>query len=83
MVDGRGQISGSFAIDRKSEGSDMALGWAPNIVSRWRIPFTGDAPLDKAFGPWQRIELLPSPRPDTIPLPAGEYNIRYRVRRYM
>lgn len=82
-VDGRAQISGSFAIDRDSKGSDMALGWAPNIESRWSIPFTGAAPLDMAFGPWQRIDLLPSPRADTVPLPAGEYHIRYRVRRYM
>jgi hypothetical protein len=82
-VDGRAQISGSFAIDQNSKGTEMALGWAPNIESRWRIPFTGDAPLDKAFGPWQRIDLLPSPREGTVSLPAGEYHIRYRVRRYM
>ncbi len=82
-IDRRAQISGSFAINRDSKGSDMALGWPPNIESRWRIPFTGQAPLDKAFGPWQRIELLPSPRADTRPLPAGDYHIRYRVRRYM
>jgi hypothetical protein len=82
-VDGRAQISGSFAIDQNSKGTDMALGWAPNIESRWHIPFTGDAPLDKAFGPWQRIDLLPSPHEGTVSLPAGEYHIRYRVRRYM
>jgi hypothetical protein len=82
-IDGHAQISGSFAINRDSKGSDMALGWAPNIESRWRIPFTGEAPIDKAFGPWQRIEFLPSPRADTVPLPAGDYHIRYRVRRYM
>jgi hypothetical protein len=83
MVDGRAQISGSFAIDRKSEGSDMALGWAPNVESRWRIPYTGDSALETQFGPWQRIEFLPSPREGVMPLPAGEYLIRYRVRRYM
>ena len=48
-----------------------------------RLSNTGAAPLDMAFGPWQRIDLLPSPRADTVPLPAGEYHIRYRVRRYM
>jgi hypothetical protein len=82
-VDGRAQISGSFAIDRDSKGSDMALGLARNVESRWRIPYTGDAPLEQAFSPWQRIDLLPSPREGTVPLPAGEYHIRYRVRRYM
>ncbi len=82
-ADGRAQISGSFAVDRDSKGSDMALGWAPNIESRWRIPITGDAPIDKAFGPWLRIDLLPSPRANSIPLPTGDYHIRYRVRRYM
>jgi hypothetical protein len=83
MVDGRGQISGSFAIDRKSEGADIALGWAPNVESRWRIPYKGDAKLEKDFGPWHRIEFLPSPRAGIMPLPEGEYLIRYRVRRYM
>lgn len=83
MVDGRAQISGSFAINRDSEGADMALGLARNVESRWRIPYAGNAKLEKAFGPWQRIELLPSPREGVEPLPAGEYHIRYRVRRYM
>jgi hypothetical protein len=83
IVDGRAEIAGSFAIDRDSTGSEMSLGLARNVESRWRIPYAGDAPLEKTFGPWQRIELLPSPRADTVPLPAGDYHIRYRVRRYM
>jgi hypothetical protein len=82
-VDGRAGIAGSFAIDRHSKGSEMALGLARNVESRWLIPYTGDAPLEKAFGPWQRIELLPSPREGVVPLPPGDYHIRYRVRRYM
>lgn len=82
-VDGRAEIAGSFVISRDSKGSEMALGLARNVESRWRIPYTGDARLEKAFGPWQRIELLPSPRANTMPLPAGDYHIRYRIRRYM
>lgn len=82
-ADGRAEIAGSFVIGRDSPGSEMSLGWAPNTESRWRIPFSGDALLEKAFGPWQRIELLPSPRANTVPLPEGDYHIRYRVRRYM
>lgn len=83
IADGRAEIAGSFAIHRDSKGADMALGLARNVESRWRIPYTGDAPLEKAFGPWQRIELLPSPREGVVPLPPGDYHIRYRVRRYM
>lgn len=83
IVDGRAQISGSFAINRDSKGSDMAIGLARNVESRWRIPYTGDAPLEKDFGPWQRIDLQPSPRDGVTPLPPGDYHIRYRVRRYM
>jgi hypothetical protein len=83
IVDGRAEIAGSFAIGRGSEDPEMELGLAPNVESRWRIPYKNDAPLEKAFGPWQRIELLPSPRAGTTPLPAGDYHIRYRVRRYM
>jgi hypothetical protein len=83
MVDGRAEIAGSFVIGRDSKGSEMELGLSRNVESRWRIPYAGDAPLEQAFGPWQRIDLLPSPREGTVPLPAGEYHIRYRVRRYM
>lgn len=83
IADGRAEIAGSFAIHRDSRGADMALGLARHIESRWRIPYTGDAPLEKAFGPWQRIEFLPSPRAGVLPLPPGDYHIRYRVRRYM
>jgi hypothetical protein len=83
FADGRAQISGSFAINRDSKGSEMALGLARNVESRWRMPYTGGAPLEKAFGPWQRIEFLPSPRAGVLPLPPGDYHIRYRVRRYM
>ncbi len=82
-VDGRAEIAGSFVIGRDSKGSEMALGLARNVESRWRIPYAGDAPLEKAFGPWQRIEFVPPPRENTMPLPPGEYLIRYRVRRYM
>jgi hypothetical protein len=83
ITDGRAEIAGSFVVGRDSTGSEMSLGWAPNVESRWRIPYAGDAPLQKTYGPWQRIELLPSPRANTVPLPAGDYHIRYRVRRYM
>jgi hypothetical protein len=83
MVDGRAEIAGSFVIGRDSKGSEMSLGLGRNVESRWRIPYAGDAALEAAFGPWQRIELLPSPREGVTPLPAGEYLIRYRVRRYM
>lgn len=83
IVDGRAQISGSFVIGRDSKGSEMELGLARNVESRWLIPYTGDAPIEKTFSPWQRIDLLPSPRAGTDPLPAGDYHIRYRVRRYM
>ncbi len=82
-VDGRAEIAGSFVIGRDSKGSEMSLGLARNVESRWRIPYAGDAKLETQFGPWQRIELLPSPRGGVMPLPAGEYLIRYRVRRYM
>ena len=58
----------SLALNRKTEGS-------------WKLPIKPDAALDKAFGPWQRIEFIPSAR--TKPLPPGEYDIRYRVRSYM
>jgi hypothetical protein len=49
----------------------------------WRLPYKPDAALEKSFGPWQRIEFIPNPRRSRPPLPAGDYDVRYRVRRYM
>jgi hypothetical protein len=55
----------------------------PNRLERhWRIPNVGDAALDRTFGPWLRIEFLPPHHEYLLPLPAGDYEIRYRVRHY-
>jgi hypothetical protein len=47
------------------------------------MPIRADAKLDKAFGPWQRIEFVPNPRENVPPLPPGEYEVRYRVKKYL
>jgi hypothetical protein len=80
---GRATVVGSFAIDKAGSEKTMSLGLRRAGENYWTIPVAPNAPLDKAFGPWQRIEFIPTPRENVAPLPSGDYEVRYRVRRYM
>lgn len=80
---GRPEIAGSFFIPGASPERTLSLRLNRSSEGHWRFPIREDSKLDKAFGPWQRIEFVPSPRAGTTPLPPGEYEIRYRVRKYM
>jgi hypothetical protein len=80
-VDDRPEIAGSFVMGNGEKMLSLQLSRAAE--GYWQLPIRDDAPLDKAFGPWQRIEFVPPPRGDVRPPPPGDYEIRYRVRRYM
>jgi hypothetical protein len=76
-------ITGSFQATSKTGGQTMSLGLDRGQESHWKMPIRADAKLEKAFGPWQRIELVPNTREAATPLPPGEYEVRYRVRKYL
>jgi hypothetical protein len=61
----------------------MSLGLDRGQESHWTMPIRADAQLEKAFGPWQRIEFLAPPRENIPPLPPGEYEVHYRVKKYL
>ena len=61
------RFQASFAIDRHSKGSDMALGWAPNIESRWRIPYHRRRAAREAIRP------LAAYRPPALAARAAPY----------
>jgi hypothetical protein len=76
-------IAGSFLVTSKSDNQILALRLNREAEGHWKMPITADAKLDKTFSPWQRIEFVPSPRENMPPLPPGEYEVRYRVKKYL
>jgi len=74
-------IAGSFLLSGSGERT-LSLGLDREPQGYWTVPVRSDAKLDKEFGPWQRIAFTPIPRENAAPLPPGEYEVRYRVRKY-
>jgi hypothetical protein len=83
MASDRPEITGDMVIYASNLSPTVSLGLNQTSAGYWRLPIKPDAGLDKTFGPWQRIEFIPTPRPNVPPLPSGEYEIRYRVRSYI
>ena len=75
-------IAGSFLLNDKPANRTMSLRLERGPEGYWAMPIAADARLDKSFGPWQRIEFIPHPRENVPPLPPGEYEVRYRVKKY-
>ncbi|MBI5262734.1 MAG: hypothetical protein HY852_13060 [Bradyrhizobium sp.] len=82
LVGDRYEIAGNFVLHKTDPHQTMSLRLNNATESYWHLPIKPDAPLEKEFGPWQRIEFIAPPRP-VSPLPPGDYEIRYRVRKYM
>jgi hypothetical protein len=80
--DDRPVIAGSFLLNGSGERT-LSLGLDREPQAYWTMPVRADAKLDKTFGPWQRISFTPIPRENATPLPPGDYEVRYRVRKYL
>ncbi len=78
----RPEIAGSFALSPENPPTSLSLRLPGLAEGHWRPPIDGPFRREEAFGPWQPITFLPQV-PHRSPLPAGEYDIRYRVRRFM
>jgi hypothetical protein len=81
--DDRPVVAGSFLVTSKGDDQTLSLRLDRGPEGRWRMPIRADAKLDKTFSAWQRIEFVPNPRENVPPLPPGEYEVRYRVRKYL
>jgi hypothetical protein len=79
----RPEIAGNLVLQTTNLHPTMSLRLNGTMEGYWELPIKPDAPLDKTFGPWQRINFIASPRLGLPPLPLGDYEIRYRVRKYM
>jgi apolipoprotein N-acyltransferase len=77
----RPEIIGTLVLP-ETEAPTMSIQLPGGPERHWRLPFTSGAKLDAAFGPRQGLEFVtPLGRQ---PIPAdSDYDIRYRVRRYM
>jgi hypothetical protein len=80
--DERPVIAGSFLVNGSGERT-LSLGLDREPQGYWTMPIKSDAKLDKNFGPWQRIAFTPIPRENGSRLPPGDYEVRYRVRKYL
>ena len=65
-----------------NENPTMSLLIRPNAEQHWRLPLPDHPVVERSWGSWTPLELLPSPR-GTKSLPEGEYAIRYRVRGFI
>jgi len=75
-------IAGSFRLNGSGERT-LSLGLDREPQGYWTVPIGRNAKLERDFGPWQRIAFTPIPRENGSPLPPGEYEVRYRVRKYL
>jgi hypothetical protein len=75
-------IAGSFQLNGSGERT-LSLGLDREPQGYWTVPIRRDAKLEREFGPWRRIAFTPIPRENGSPLPPGEYEVRYRVRKYL
>ncbi|MBI5262716.1 MAG: hypothetical protein HY852_12970 [Bradyrhizobium sp.] len=82
LVGDRYEIAGAFLLHKTDPHQTMSLRLNNATEGYWQLPIKPDAALEKEFGPWQRIEFIAPPR-QVSPLPPGDYEIRYRVRKYM
>lgn len=76
-------IAGSCLVTSKNDNQTLMLRLNREAEGHWKMPIRADAPLDNTFGRWQRIEFVPNPRENMPPLPPGEYEVRYRVKKYL
>ena len=81
MAGDRPEIAGNMVLRTTNLAPTVSLSLYRAMEGGWRLPIKPDAALEKNFGPWQRIEF--SPATGARPLPAGVYEIRYRVRSYL
>jgi hypothetical protein len=80
----RPEVSGDLVIYLDNLSPTMALRlrlFGGAAEGSWQLPYRPESPLENEFGPWQGIEFIA--RPNAEPLPAGDYEIRYRARRYL
>jgi hypothetical protein len=86
-IAGRAQVSGAFVLGRDNHVPQMSMRLRegtvhPHPEGYWRLPMMPMDKLQAEFSPWQKIEFIAPPR--AVPaMPPGDFEIRYRLRRFM
>jgi hypothetical protein len=78
----RPEIVGSLVLGETNLSPTVSIQLPGGPERHWRLPYAPDARLEPAFGPWRPIEFVTPLGRQPIPS-DGDYEIRYRVRRYM
>jgi hypothetical protein len=86
-IDGRVQVSGKFTLGNDNHAPRMSMRLRegtihPHPEAYWRLPVMLATKVEAEFSPWHKIEFITAPR--VVPsVPPGDYEIRYRLRRFM
>jgi hypothetical protein len=87
QIDGRAQISGRFVFGGHNPAPAMSMRLRdgtvhPHPEGYWRMSVVPATKPGAEFSSWQKIEFIAPPR--VVPsVPPGDYEIRYRLRRFM
>ena len=76
-------VAGKFLGGRSDGPPRLSLRLSRYAEGYWPMPVEPHAAPETAFGVWRRIEFMQSPRTEDSPLPPGQYDVRYRVAKYM
>lgn len=83
----RVQVSGTLVLGRDNHAPIMSMRMRegasfPYPEAYWRLPYMPATKPQAEFSPWQKIDFIAPSR--VVPsVPPGDYEIRYRLRRFM
>jgi hypothetical protein len=86
-LDGRAQVSGKFVFGGDNLAPTMSMRLRdgtvhPHPEGYWRMSVVPATKPGAEFSLWQKIEFIAPPR--AVPsVPPGDYEIRYRLRRFI
>lgn len=75
-------VAGNFPVNRDDDPR-LSLRLSSTAEGYWAMPVERKAALEQRFGAWQTVHFLPQPRMEEAPLPPGNYEVRYRVKKYL
>ena len=76
----RGVVAGRFVVRRGEQR--LSLRFSRYAEGFWEMPVEPHTPVNRDFGPWQSIRFS-TDRIEESPLPPGQYEVRYKIAKYI
>lgn len=73
----RQAFAGTIVLNTDNDDPVLTLQFGSGAKRSWRLPYTAGAGREQDFRPWQTIAFIEGPAAE------GQYEIRYRLRRFM